>query len=140
MSLDTMTSTVSEIKPEAARVQSPGSDGLQNSRLQTSNVPTTKETNTDAEIEGIQGGNVLGKNGESQWRRVYKILTWTPPNCRWDPNRPPQFSMSMNALFAFAAGCKSLAFFSSPCMHSLSRCLSPCLEGDLGLMSNLQSR
>ncbi|OAL49363.1 MFS general substrate transporter [Pyrenochaeta sp. DS3sAY3a] len=35
---------------------------------------------------------------------MYEILTWTPPNCRWDPNRPPQFSMSMNVLFAFAAG------------------------------------
>ena len=40
----------------------------------------------------------------STWRRIYNILTWTPPNCRWDPSRPPQFSMSMNVLFAFAAG------------------------------------
>jgi hypothetical protein len=32
----------------------------------------------------------------STWRRVYEILTWTPPNCRWDPAKPPQFSMSIS--------------------------------------------
>ncbi|KAF1836210.1 MFS general substrate transporter [Decorospora gaudefroyi] len=40
----------------------------------------------------------------SRWKRVWKILTYTPPNCRWDPDKPPQFSVSMNVLFAFAAG------------------------------------
>lgn len=40
----------------------------------------------------------------SVWRRIYSVLTWTPKNCRWDPEKPPQFSMSMNVLFAFAAG------------------------------------
>ncbi|KAF2007008.1 MFS general substrate transporter [Amniculicola lignicola CBS 123094] len=37
-------------------------------------------------------------------RKLYDILTWTPPRCRWDPKKPPQFSMSMNVLFAFAGG------------------------------------
>jgi len=46
-----------------------------------------------------------GEKKESVWRRVYGILAWTPPNCRWDPAKPPVFSMSMNVLFAFAAGC-----------------------------------
>jgi hypothetical protein len=32
----------------------------------------------------------------STWRRIYNVLTWTPPNCRWDPAKPPQFSMSMS--------------------------------------------
>ncbi|KAH7380773.1 major facilitator superfamily domain-containing protein [Pyrenochaeta sp. MPI-SDFR-AT-0127] len=45
-----------------------------------------------------------GRKESSLWRRVYEVLTWTPPNCRWDPSKPPQFSMSMNVLFAFAAG------------------------------------
>ncbi|KAI1515177.1 AraJ Arabinose efflux permease [Pyrenophora tritici-repentis] len=37
-------------------------------------------------------------------QRAWTILTWTPPNCRYDPNKPPQFSMSLNILFAFAGG------------------------------------
>lgn len=39
---------------------------------------------------------------QTLWRRVYDILTWTPPNCRWDPENPPTFSMALNFLFAFA--------------------------------------
>jgi hypothetical protein len=46
------------------------------------------------EIE--QSGSTEEKESKKQsiWRRAYTILTWTPPNCRWDPNQPPQFSMS----------------------------------------------
>jgi hypothetical protein len=38
------------------------------------------------------------------WRRIFAVLTWVPPRCRWDPEKPPQFSMSLNVLFAFAGG------------------------------------
>jgi hypothetical protein len=44
------------------------------------------------------------KPKRSIWRRVYEILTWTPPRCRWDPEKPPTFSLGLNILFAFAAG------------------------------------
>lgn len=40
----------------------------------------------------------------SRLRQIYEVLTWTPPRCRWDPNEPPQFSFSLNVLFAFGAG------------------------------------
>lgn len=36
------------------------------------------------------------------WRRTYDILTWTPPNMRWNPDSPPKFSMGLNILFGFA--------------------------------------
>src|SRR5437588_12021912 len=38
------------------------------------------------------------------WRKIYRIFSWTPPRCRWDPDKPPQFSMALNVLFAFAGG------------------------------------
>lgn len=38
----------------------------------------------------------------SIWHRIYNIIFWVPPNCRWDPENPPGFSMSLNFLFAFA--------------------------------------
>jgi hypothetical protein len=31
-----------------------------------------------------------------------RVVNWTPPKCRWDPAKPPQFSMGLNFLFAFA--------------------------------------
>jgi len=64
-----------------------------------------------SQISSTQNRSSTQKTKEeaSIWTRAYKILTWTPPNCRWDPAKPPQFSMSMNILFAFAAGCTSPA-------------------------------
>ncbi|CAE7217571.1 hypothetical protein CFE70_010192 [Pyrenophora teres f. teres 0-1] len=60
----------------------------------------------EREIE--ENGHYAGIEEEqekpSTLRRAWTILTWTPPNCRWDPDKPPQFSMSLNVLFAFAAG------------------------------------
>jgi hypothetical protein len=65
-------------------------------------------TSTPTSSEDIQGsGKGLEEKEQGKqplWRRIYAVLTWTPPNCRWDPDKPPQFSMSMNVLFAFAAG------------------------------------
>jgi hypothetical protein len=58
-------------------------------------TPSTVQNNTP---------EVKSQKKPPLWRRAYNILTWTPPNCRWDPAKPPQFSMSMNVLFAFAAG------------------------------------
>jgi hypothetical protein len=59
-------------------------------------------TSPNSTREGIE---VKSQGELSIWRKVYNVLAWTPPNCRWDPEKPPQFSMSMNVLFAFAAGC-----------------------------------
>jgi hypothetical protein len=75
------------------------------------------------------------------WRRIYEILTWTPPNCRWDPAKPPQFSMSMSiflldlpkqknqdtdwitdVLFAFAAGFTvANLYYNHPILNILAR-------------------
>lgn len=32
--------------------------------------------------------------------RVRRFVTWAPKNCRYDPNEPPKFSLSLNLLFA----------------------------------------
>ncbi|KAK4949674.1 hypothetical protein LTR10_011515 [Elasticomyces elasticus] len=38
----------------------------------------------------------------SFWQKTVNFLTWTPPWCRWDPEKPPVFSVWHNILFAFA--------------------------------------
>lgn len=56
-----------------------------------------------------------------RWRRTYDILTYTPPRCRWDPEKPPQFSMGMNVLFAFAAGFTvANLYYSHPILNILA--------------------
>lgn len=32
--------------------------------------------------------------------RLKHFATWAPKNCRYDPNEPPKFSLSLNLLFA----------------------------------------
>jgi len=38
----------------------------------------------------------------SPWQKTVNLLTWTPPWCRWNPEKPPVFSVWHNILFAFA--------------------------------------
>jgi hypothetical protein len=44
---------------------------------------------------------------ESSWAvkfdRIYTRFTYTPPICRYDPSKPPRFSLALNVLFAFAS-------------------------------------
>ncbi|RAR07437.1 major facilitator family transporter [Stemphylium lycopersici] len=78
-------------------VESPRQGGADETApsLRTDIISNVERNGTEHEEE--QGEQLL-------WRKIWKVLTWTPPNCRWDPEKPPQFSMSMNVLFAFAAG------------------------------------
>ncbi|KAF2731789.1 MFS general substrate transporter [Polyplosphaeria fusca] len=64
-------------------------------------MTTTTTTTTTGAIAQPQQ-----HRGEKQsiWRRARDIVFYVPPRCRWDPSSPPTFSLSMNILFAFAAG------------------------------------
>ena len=55
-------------------------------------------------------------------RRVLDILNYKPPWCRWDPNKPPEFSIWMNILFAFA-GAFTVAnlYYNHPILNILAR-------------------
>ncbi|KAF2097271.1 MFS general substrate transporter [Rhizodiscina lignyota] len=55
------------------------------------------------------------------WRKFYHAITYVPPNCRWDPENPPGFSMGLNVLFAFA-GAFTVAnlYYSHPILNILA--------------------
>lgn len=55
------------------------------------------------------------------WTRAYNTLTWTPPNCRWNPEEPPNFSTGLNVLFAFA-GAFTVAnlYYNQPILNILA--------------------
>lgn len=46
--------------------------------------------------------SIASKDKTSLWQRTFDRVFWVPPNCRWDPENPPKFSMALNILFAFA--------------------------------------
>ncbi|TLD37354.1 MFS general substrate transporter [Venturia nashicola] len=51
-----------------------------------------------------------------------RFVTWTPPRCRFDAEKPPQFSMALNVLFGFAA-CFTVAnlYYSHPILNLLAK-------------------
>ncbi|KAK3712898.1 hypothetical protein LTR37_008783 [Vermiconidia calcicola] len=58
---------------------------------------------------------------QSKWRRAVEIIFWTPPNCRWDPDDPPKFSMGLNILFAFAgAFTVATLYYNHPILNILA--------------------
>ncbi|KAK0663654.1 putative uncharacterized transporter YgaY [Lasiodiplodia hormozganensis] len=66
----------------------------------TQEIPPKAEGQTSTPSSSDEASTTLAKS--SIWRRMYGIVFWVPPNCRWDPENPPGFSMSLNFLFAFA--------------------------------------
>ena len=55
------------------------------------------------------------------WKTIIKIIAYTPKRCRYDPDRPFKFSMSLNLLFAFA-GAFTVAnlYYSHPILNKLA--------------------
>ena len=43
----------------------------------------------------------IRKNGFA--RACWRLVTWTPKRCRWNPDDPPKFSMTLNLIFAFVS-------------------------------------
>jgi hypothetical protein len=46
----------------------------------------------------------VARDGTPKWRRtnfqkIYGCLTYVPPRCRYDPEKPFEFSMGLNLLF-----------------------------------------
>jgi hypothetical protein len=54
---------------------------------------TTTSTTSDTRLGKLRNNSFL--------RRCWDIVSWTPLRCRWDPENPPKFSMSLNLLFGF---------------------------------------
>jgi len=66
-------------------------------RAEKWNINDTKEISHPSKITEQDT-----QNRQSLYQRVYDIIAWTPPRCRWDPDKPPKFSMPLNVLFGFA--------------------------------------
>ncbi|KAL5373950.1 hypothetical protein PMIN06_008454 [Paraphaeosphaeria minitans] len=76
---------------------------------------------TPTPISGPSSPTISSTRNRWRWRRVYDILMYTPPRCRWDPDKPPQFSMGMNVLFAFASGFTvANLYYSHPILNILA--------------------
>lgn len=70
----------------------PPSNGNGEAKTTTSTPSSRTDIVTNTERNGT--GHEKEQREQSLRGKIWKVLTWTPPNCRWDPEKPPQFSMS----------------------------------------------
>lgn len=82
--------------------------------------PATASNSTDSGVDS--NATEESTTSQARWRRVYNVLTWVPPNCRWDPDKPPNFSTGLNVLFAFA-GAFTVAnlYYNHPILNVLAK-------------------
>lgn len=87
----------------------------------TSNTYEKSESAAHNTTSSSDDGNI-SHTPPSTWDKVYSILTYIPPRCRYDPSAAPSFSWPLNFLFA-AAGCFTVAnlYYSHPILNLLAR-------------------
>ena len=57
----------------------------------------------------------------SIWRNIYLVINYTPKRCRYNPDEPFGFSMSLNLLFGFAATFTvANLYYSHPILNKLA--------------------
>lgn len=63
-------------------------------------IDNDKRSSESAEDDADPNAEKLIIKGKT--RSLLGEIFWTPPWCRYDPSKPPQFSLFQNVLFAFA--------------------------------------
>ena len=93
-------------------------NGEEKQQQKTTTSPAVENPNSTRD----EDENATKRTERPVWRRVYDIAFWTPPNCRWDQDKPPKFSMPLNILFAFA-GAFTVAnlYYNHPILNILAR-------------------
>lgn len=80
------------------------------------------EAQTPRESDTVSSHSVTSLQKETTiWQRIYNIITYTPKRCRYNPDKPFEFSMPLNLLFGFA-GCFTVAnlYYSHPILNKLA--------------------
>ena len=80
------------------------------------------EAKTPRESDKVSSHSVTALQKETTiWQRIYNIITYTPKRCRYNPDKPFEFSMPLNLLFGFA-GCFTVAnlYYSHPILNKLA--------------------
>ncbi|KAJ5543506.1 hypothetical protein N7461_009509 [Penicillium sp. DV-2018c] len=115
------------------RVETPSSSQLENpTELSSVNYPITAanpDVHTPQQLEELEKGNELVQNateepttGRPRWRRFIDIISWTPPRCRWNAEKPSKFGLPLNILFAFSATFTvANLYYSHPILDVLAR-------------------
>lgn len=84
-------------------------------------VKNTYKMSTPGSVLSSHPSVTKPENPSPTWRNILETLNWQPPWTRWNPEKPPVFSMPMNILFGFA-GAFTVAnlYYSHPILNVLA--------------------
>lgn len=87
----------------------------------TSHVPAGDDDNASSSAPSLVS-HKGSPAARPAWRRALDAVNWKPPATRWDPERPPAFSLGLNILFGFA-GAFTVAnlYYTNPILNVLAR-------------------
>lgn len=82
------------------------------------------ETKTPEESDTVSSHSHTTQSLQKEiafWQTVYNMVTYTPRRCRYNPDKPFEFSLGLNLLFAFA-GAFTVAnlYYSHPILNKLA--------------------
>lgn len=78
----------------------PGSENVDNS--DTRIVRGSEEANHNDNGAENYSSNKTSSSLAIIFRRIFGLLNWVPPSCRYDPENPREFTLALNLLFGFA--------------------------------------
>lgn len=82
------------------------------------NIDSSRNVTLEAVDINLQSPNAnMGSTSESSERSkkydrirenetmktLWRVVSWTPKRCRWDPENPPRFTLALNLLFGFVS-------------------------------------
>lgn len=81
-----------------------------------------KETKIAEESETVSSHSVHSSQEDiTVWQKIYNIITYTPKRCRYNPEKPFEFSLPLNLLFGFAAAFTvANLYYSHPILNKLA--------------------
>ena len=81
-----------------------------------------KDTKLPDESDTVSSHSIqCSQKATTLWRRIYNIISYTPKRCRYNPDKPFEFSLALNLLFGFA-GAFTVAnlYYSHPILNKLA--------------------
>lgn len=93
--------TPEDPSPASPNMESEKSEKYYANRSAAADNPT--DSTSTRRLDNGKDGQWFQKMGENSFlRRCWKIISYTPSRCRWNPENPPEFNLGLNLLFAFA--------------------------------------
>lgn len=98
-----------DVKKEEGQSEKPVSGSIIEDPSASVSSQEDVEAEAEAEVEAAEQHDVLhpyDSKANNTLAKVARVLNWMPQRCRYDPENPPTFTLSMNIMLALV--CMSL--------------------------------